>query len=174
MGPPGREAACAEGAAVLGMHTPRHATSGPLLLLLLLQLVQVNPEGQSIGLMLPPWRHTVAFLLLLLREAAGGNNEAGDVALVLFRAAAWRVPPRGPHFLVSLFLGMQMPEQPAGSGALALAAWGGGEGVREVGRESSRLGAGRWHWPAGRGGGGRGCRGVRESSRPEAGVRRPG
>ena len=114
------------------MQTPMHATSGPLLLLLV-QFTQANPEGQSVGLMLPPRRHTVALLLLLLREAAGGDDEAGDVALVLFRAAAgggevgddealelfraaaWRAPPWGPHFLVSLFLGMQIPEQPAGS-----------------------------------------------------------
>ena len=62
--------------------------------------------------------------LVLFRAAAGGGEVGDDEALELFRAAAWRAPPWGPHFLVSLFLGMQIPEQPAGSGALALAAWG--------------------------------------------------
>ena len=65
------------------MHTPRHATSGPLLLLCV-QLAQANPEGQSMGLMLPPWRHIMTLLLLVVvvfrgaeesDEAAEGRDE---------------------------------------------------------------------------------------------------
>ena len=82
--PPSRHMAPAAGGGglgfdTLGTHTPVHATSG--FLLLLVHLAHLYPAAQSIGLMLPPCRQVAGFLGTHVPAQPGGSGALTFAAL---------------------------------------------------------------------------------------------